>query len=68
MKIFKVERKAKIMNINNQVPHLTQDTIWKSDKNTRNHKSQKVNPFPASDHNDTRDRQDIIIKINVKHK
>ena len=53
MTIFKVEGKAKIMNIYNQVPHLTQDTIWESYKNTRNHKSQKVNPFLASDHNDT---------------
>ena len=37
----------------NQVPYLTQDTIWESDKNTRKHhilESQKVSPFPAGDH------------------
>ena len=28
-------------NIRNQVPHLTQDTTWKSDKNTRKHHIQQ---------------------------
>ena len=30
---IKVRKKAKIRNRYNQVPHLTQDTIWESDKN-----------------------------------
>ena len=30
-------KKAKTRNLYNQVPHLTQDTIWESDKNTRKH-------------------------------
>ena len=36
----------------NQVPHLTQDTEWESNKNTINiiNKSQEVSPFPAGDH------------------
>ena len=41
-------KKTKIRN--NQVPHLTRDTIWESDKNTRKHHSQEsqgVSPFPA---------------------
>ena len=40
------------MNRYNQVPHLTQDTIWESDKNTRKHhthKMQEVSPFPVGD-------------------
>ena len=48
------------------MPHLTQDTIWKSDKNTRKHctqKSQEVSPFPAGDHKATRNRQVIITDI-----
>ena len=32
---IKVRKKAKIRNQYNQIPHLTQDTIWESDKNTR---------------------------------
>ena len=48
-----VGKKAKIRNQYNQISHLTQDTIWESDKNTRKHliqESQEVSPFPASDH------------------
>ena len=46
-------KKTKIRNSYNQIPHLTQDTIWESDKNTRKHyiqESQEVSPFPTSDH------------------
>ena len=37
--IFHMKRRkwAKNRNQYNQVPHLTQDTIWQSDKNTRKH-------------------------------
>ena len=31
---YKVRKVAKIRNRYNQVPHLTQDTTWESDKNT----------------------------------
>ena len=31
---YNVIKGAKIRNRNNQVPHLTQDTTWKSDKYT----------------------------------
>ena len=33
--VFKVRKKAKIKNRYNQVPHLTHDTIWESEKNTQ---------------------------------
>ena len=42
-----------IRNPYNQMPHLTQDTIWESDINTRKHhiqESQEVSPCPAGDH------------------
>ena len=50
--MVKVRIMAKIRNPYNQVPHLTQDTTWESNKTTINitNKSQKVNPFPAGDH------------------
>ena len=35
--LVKVSKKAKIRNQYNQVPHLTQDTSWESDKNARKH-------------------------------
>ena len=52
----------------NTIPHLTQDTIWESDKNTRTHhkqESQEVSSFPAGDHKeqtrqyDTKHKKDI---------
>ena len=38
---FKVRKAAKIRNRYNQVPHLTQDTTWESDKNTIKHHKQE---------------------------
>ena len=49
--------------------HLTQDTIWESDKNTRKHhiqESQEVSPFPAGDHKTAMNRQDST--TGTKHK
>ena len=46
--LCKVGKGAKIRNQYNQVPQLTQDTTWESDKSTI--KSQEVSPFPAGDH------------------
>ena len=40
------------MNQYNQVLHLTQDTTWERDKNTRKHhiqESQEANHFPVGD-------------------
>ena len=43
------------------------DTVWESDKNTREHntqESQEDSPFPAGDHKAARNRQDSITKKN----
>ena len=48
----KVSKGAKIRNLYNQVPHLTQDTngkVTNSQLDTTN-ESQEVSPFPAGDH------------------
>ena len=52
VRIVKERKMAKIRNRYNQVPHMTQDTTWKSNKTTINitNKSQEVSPFPAGDH------------------
>ena len=42
--------KAKIRNQFNQIPHMTEKTLWESNKNTRKRftqESQKVSHFPA---------------------
>ena len=68
---MKVKKKAKIRNRCNQVPHLTEDTIWESDKNTKKHhiqKSQEVSPSPAGDHKAARNRQDSMTKTNTNNK
>ena len=62
-----VSKKAKIRNRYNQVPHLTQDTTWESDKNTRKHhlqESQEVSPFPAVDHKAAMNRQESMRNMN----
>ena len=69
-KAFIIRQKAKIWNRYNQVPHLTLDTIWESDKNTRKshtEESQVASPFPAGDHKAARNRQDSMTKTDKKH-
>ena len=65
----KVGKKAKIRNRYSRVPHLTQDTTWKSDKNTRKHhiqEGQEVSPFPADDiHLDSLKYKACCIKLDV---
>ena len=68
---MEVGKKAKIWNWYNEVPNLTQDTIWESDKNTRKHHtqgSQEVSPFQAGNHKAVRNRQGSRIKTYMKHK
>ena len=45
-----VRKAANIKNRNNQVPQLTMDTTWESDKNTIKHHKQEPRgqPFPSS--------------------
>ena len=47
----KVRKTAKIRSRYNQVPHMSQDTKWESNKITINiiNKSQEVSPFPSGD-------------------
>ena len=46
--VLKVRQTAKIMKRYNQVPHMTQDNTWESNKNTINitNKSQEVKLVP----------------------
>ena len=55
---IKVRMVAKIRNPYNQAPFLTQDTTWKSDKNTN--KSQEVSPFPAGYHKAAMNRRECM--------
>ena len=59
------------MNGYNQVPHLTQDTTWGSDKNTRKHhiqESQDASPFQAGDHEAAINRQEVWQTRNINSK
>ena len=71
LKMVKIRKKAKIRNRYNPIPHLTQDTIPESDKNTRKHQiqeNQEVSPFPAGDHKVARNRQDSMTDKYETHK
>ena len=67
---LKVKKKAKRRNQYDQVPHLTWDNIWESDKTQENitPESQEASLFPAGDDKAARNRQDSITKTNMKHK
>ena len=49
---MKVRKTARIRNRYNQVPHLSQDAKWESNKFTINitNKIQEVSPFSSGDH------------------
>ena len=60
-----------IRNRHNQVPDMTQDIVWKSDKNTRRHhthESQEISPFRAGDHKAARNTKYTTTKTTMKHK
>ena len=63
---MKVRNAAKIRNQYSQVPHLTQDITWESDKNTIEHYTQEVSPFPAGDHKSAMNRYESM--RNTRHK
>ena len=65
---IKVRKTARIRNQYNQVPHLSQDTKWESNKITINitNKSQEVSPFPSGDHKAAMNRGESI--TNKGHK
>ena len=67
-RLLKVRKKATIRNQFSHVPHLTQDTEWESDKNTRKHhvqESQEVSPFPTGDHKAATNRH--LAKTNTNN-
>ena len=67
---IEVMREGKIRNRYNQVPYLTRNTIWESDKNKRKHntqESQEISPIPSGDYKDARYRQYSITKIHMEH-
>ena len=65
---IKVRKTARISNQYNQVPHLTQDTKWQSNKTTINitNNSQEVRPFPSDDHKAAMNRGESM--ANTRHK
>ena len=67
----KVRKNAKIRNRYKQVIHLTQDTMWESDKNTIEHhiqENQEVRPFTNGDIKLASNRDGSMAKINSKNK
>ena len=65
----KVSKTGKIRNRYNQVPHLTRDTTWESDKTqfSITNKSQEDSPFPAGDHNIATNRRESMTNTGHKH-
>ena len=65
---YKVRKAAKIRNRYIQVPHLTQDTTWESDKSIIKHHKQepRVSPFPVCDHKAAINRRESM--TNTRHK
>ena len=60
-------KKSNIKNRYNQVPHMTQDTVWEGDTNTRKHHkqgSQEFSPFPIGDLKAARNRHDSQDVLN----
>ena len=64
----KVWEKAKIRNLYNQVPHLTQDIIWEKDKSTRTIPYKRANMLTLSQQVTTRLQLKYITEGNDKHK
>ena len=61
-----IRKKAKIRHRYNQVPHLTHDTVWESEKYIRKFQIQDQ-PFPSrGDHKAARYRQVSMAKIDSK--
>ena len=63
---FKISKTSMIRKEYNQVPHLTQDTTWESNRTTINitNKSQDVSPYSAGDYKAINRRvQSIGIKL-----
>ena len=59
---IKARKTARIRKRYNQVPHLSQDTTWESNKIAKNitNKSREVSPFPSGDHKAAMNRRKIM--------
>ena len=66
--LVKVRKTARMRNRYNQVPHLSQDTKWESNKITINitNKSQEVSTFPSGDDKAAMNRRESM--TNTRHK
>ena len=66
--VKETRKTARIRNRYNQVPHLSLDIKWESNKITINitKKSQEVSPFPSGDHKAAMNRRESM--TNTKHK
>ena len=64
---LKARKAAKIRNRYNQVPHVTQDTTWESEKTQLKitNTSQEVSPFPAGYHKAAMNRRESM--TNTRH-
>ena len=64
----KVEKTARIRNRYNQVPNLSQDTKWESNKITINitNESQEVSLFPSCDHKAAMNRSESMANTRNK--
>ena len=70
---IEVRKRATIRNRYNQVPHLSLDTKWESNKITINitNKNQEVSPFPSGDHKAAMSRRESMtntIEVKIEKK
>ena len=63
----KVREKAKIRNVYDQVPHLSQNTIWEKDKSTRTIPYKRAEMLTLSKQVTTRLQLKYITEGNDKH-
>ena len=66
---MQVKKTARLNNRYNQVPHLSQDTKWESNKITINitDKSLEVSPFPSGDNKATMNRRESMTNRRYKY-
>ena len=62
-----VRKAAKTRNRYNQVPLLTKDTSWESDKITLTCKSQEVSHFPAGEHKTVMKRRESMKNTDINN-
>ena len=66
---IKIRKNTNIRHQRNEVPHLPQDTTWKSDNSRRKHHTQwcqEASPFKAGEHKAAKNRQESMTETNHK--